>query len=1772
MSLFSGLTTKTDYELKRLIFKNQNSEIYLAFDQINARQVILKKSLAQTRSAPKTNPVAHEHDVLKNLNHSGIPKAYELASDGKSLALVKEFVEGQNLKERLFKKELSVSEVLKIAVQLTEILEYVHDQELIHRDINPENILITQMDSVKLIDFAIATSVGTGEGAAKIQGQMEGSLCYISPEQTGRTTFSLTRASDFYSFGIVLYEMLAGKPPFDSADPLEIIHFHLSRNPISLNAIVKNLPEGLHKIVTKLLQKDPADRYRTAQGLLADLKRVFHHFESSTPLVEFKAGREDNAGQYQKVSKLYGRDADISRLLQYYEELDQLKSILVLVSGYSGVGKSAIITHIKPLVVDDNGVFLSGKFDQFKKDIPYYAFIEAIQEFIKNLLSQPEEIITQWRKRILSVLGDNAALIVEVIPLLSKIIPATDTVIKLQPAEQESRFNKVLLDFVYVFASAENPLVLFLDDLQWADLSSLNLVKRILQAPRNKNVFILSAYRDNEVGKGHPLMITVGQIDETQKIKKLHLEPLDLETTCKITEGSLGMSVKNAEKLGAMVFGKTKGNPFFTHNFLKSLYDKKLVRTDQKGKWIWNAGDIDALGYTENVVDLMTEGLTDLPKPTQNLLKNAAVLGNTFYLKDLVSIVSATPNEVFKELLPAVREGYLTTATTNPNIPESASDDPALYHDVSASYESLVFSFGHDKIQQAAYGLIDEDENAFMHLKIARLLVENWSELQLQENVFELLNLYAQGLHLLEDKPEKLKIAGYCLAAGRKAKDSISYSLGVRVLDMGKNLLPKDSWSSHYGLTYNITIELGECEYLSDNPKKAESHFKNLLNRAKTRFEKLQVYYLHASLYLKIGNTSKSLQLGMDAMRLYNMRFPKKKSAIQFAAMRKVAKYLFLFSTKYRDTELILSRKDCTDEEIIALNRFLIDLSTSAYQQDKNLMMLVVLKIIEFHIKYGFTNSSAFGFAGFSVTALSALKLQKLGFKLWELTLRLNKKTSSALMRARLDYTVVCFYNPWRKPFAAGYDEILENIKSCVSIGDPIWTGYTVSLYFRIRIMAGENLADVLITSRDQWHLLSTGSVGFDFILGLHRLAVMLSDRPSDWEDLDKSSDTFERLRNEGNKTKLGFYNAAEIARYYFTGNFKKAISICTQYTENMLGDATQAWIAFFHAMSIAAVYGQMEERERRANLNVFKTHFRDFKRWAKGCPENFEPYLHLLSAEYLGMHQKWQDAFPCYERAIESAATSKIRYVEAIAKERVAASCQKMGYGQLRSHFIKETWAAYQRWGAMLKCRELEAHHPALLADKINDGVSKTSSGMAFSNTAALDLASLIKASQSIASQVKYKDLLKTLMHIIIENAGAEKGYFLLYKNEKLHLEAKALTGEKKVKLLNSLPLDVVDEIPKSFINYCWRTQETVILDDALADKQFGNDSYVKNQRVLSMMCLPISALGKVNGLLYLENTVLKGVFDSDRATLLQMLSGQIGISVENALLYENLEGKVLERTREIEKTLTELKATQSQLIQSEKMASLGELTAGIAHEIQNPLNFVNNFSEVNVELIDEMQEEIKKGDFEEAVAISEDIKSNQLKIQHHGERADSIVKGMLQHSRSSKGVKETTNINALCDEYLRLAYHGLRAKDKSFNATLETQFEENLPQIEVVPQDVGRVILNLITNAFHACADKKVKIPEGAVSAENYQPLVKVSTKDTGQDISIAISDNADGIPAEVKEKIFQPFFTTKPSGRGTGLGLSLSYDIVHAHGGKIDLETKIGSGTTFTIRLPK
>lgn len=1535
MEIEKGLEIPKGFHVHQRLFKNEKHEILKVTRDVDGQIMTLKITRPGVLDIMDLSKLSHEYNILKKLNHPGVLKVHTLLSSRKSVCLGQEYISGETLKSRIFRKPLSLTEFFDYSIQIADILIYIHEQGIIHKDLNTTNILITDEGKIKLIDFGISTNLNTEEQDNLSVELIEGTLVYISPEQTGRTSFAITNSSDLYSLGIIYYEMLTGKPPFDSADPLEVIHFHLTRTPLMLHKVMPSLPEGIAKVICELLQKNPDDRYQSAIGLKSDLVQLLELVDKGIDTSGFIPKQLDKAGRFKKTQRLYGRDKEISQLLSCFENISKQKSMLVLVSGYSGVGKSVVVRQLQHPVLENKGVYITGKFDQYKKNTPYSGFIEAFDDLIKTILADKQDKILQWKNKLLNVLGVNSSLVVEVIPSLELIIGPQSTAPKLQPAEQEFRFRMVLLDFIYSFAEPGHPLVLFLDDLQWADLPSLSLLERILTNPRQSEILIIGAYRDNEVTELHPLKLTVNQLSkEGIKLEYIHLQELDLITTTQIVADSFNMPFGQAEELGQHVYTKTKGNPFFINRFLQSIYDNEYIRPTESGKWIWDKSILQSLSYTDNVIDLMTKELLSLPDQTREVLKMGAVLGSTFNINILSLVIDKSHLETFELLSPALKAGYLIPADKHYRTLTLSQEGVDIFsNELDINYSS--FRFLHDRVQQAAYNLIKEADRHHVHLHIGRILIDNIPQAKVNDTIFDIVTHFTDSHYLVTEDTEKLRLIDLFIVAGIKAKESTSYDVAVNYLDKAKMLLPLSTWKTNYDQTFSVYSQLGECEYLNNNHVKAEQVFEEILKFAKTNLEKLKIYYIHSSLYMKIGDSSKAYLIGKKAMLLYNIRFPENQLEIKMQAGYEMAKYMVLFSTKYRNVEKLYNLKECDDPEIIAINKFLIDIATSAYQENQFLMIIVIFRIIRFYLKHGYTDGSYWGFAGFSTVTYSSLGLFNRGLSLWDLTLKLQQRTKSSLLTGKINYTVHAFYKHWERPLHEDLDLIIDNVKNCVSHGDPIFAGYSISLYLWKKSATGIPLEEFLKESKEYLDYLRQNNLGVGLLQSIIRIQSIRAlagntNSLGSLEDENFEEEKFlKNLIDIGNNTSIGFFYNAKLPLYYYFENYNEGLKWAEKgdlYQEYLLGHFNVTEWCFFQNLIISTTYNEMGRSNKKDKLKIFNKNLKWFKMWAKGSSFNYEQQLHILLAEQKMMEGRLGAAIRLYEKAIQQAATNGLLQYEAIANERAFLCLSRSGMKKQSEGYLREAWELYYRWNAFGKCQHMLDTYPSELKEVsriYGNSVQMVASDVTSrSTTESLDLNTLLKASQRLSSQLKLNDLLVNMMEIIIENAGAQRGVLVLERNGQLYLESEGKSGPGQSKVLPSIPLTDSEQLPLSVIQYSWRTHETLVLNNATKDNRFNKDPYILNQKLLSIVCLPLSNQGKYLGVLYLENNLIEGVFFEKRLQILNMLLGQIGISLENAILYENMEGKVKERTLELEHQKEEAERQRHEAYQQKILA----------------------------------------------------------------------------------------------------------------------------------------------------------------------------------------------------------------------------------------------------------
>ncbi len=800
------MLTLPGYTHRETLYDGEKTLVYRAIRASDSLSVIIKTFKGNFPTVEETFRFKQEYRILSDLSVAGVIKAYGIERYQNRFMLILEDVDGTSLKAYANLKPLRLSEFLTIAIQSASILGEIHQHNIIHKDIKPKNILICPNLEIKIIDFSISSRLSKENASLYSLGEIEGSLPYLSPEQTGRMNRAVDYRSDLYALGVTFYELLTGVLPFQSDDPLELIHAHIAKPPLPPHQICPEIPVVISNILLKLLAKNAEDRYQSAFGLKADLEVCQTQLNNSGTAREFILARHDTPGLLLIPQKLYGREAEVATLMQAFEHIavsePQLNVELVLVSGYSGIGKSSLVNEIHKPIVQRRGYFLTGKFDQFQRDIPYASLIQALRGLIQQLLAESDDHLAAWKTKLQEALGENGQVIVEVIPEVELIIGAQPVIPTLGSTEAQIRFNRVMSAFIGVFATASHPLVLFLDDLQWADLASLKFIRALMTDASSKYLLILGAYRDNEVSAAHPLMQMLEQLPQEAKIRNIVLSPLNLENVEQLVFETLGEV--DSTPLARLIYQKTDGNPFFVTQLLKSLAQANLIAFDfNTARWQWDLGQIETVGVTDNVVELMINKIQKLPTSTQTLLKLAACIGNRFDLETLAVISESSLLKTAESVWLAMEVGLILPLSQAYKIPLVVGEETAA---IALSNQAIRYRFLHDRVQQAAYTLIQSNERKATHLKIGRRIQQSQSLEQQTENIFELVNQLNLGIDLIVEQAEKNQLAKLNLIAGKKAKAAIAYEPAARYLNLGLELLSPDCWQNNY-----ITLDLYEA-------------------------------------------------------------------------------------------------------------------------------------------------------------------------------------------------------------------------------------------------------------------------------------------------------------------------------------------------------------------------------------------------------------------------------------------------------------------------------------------------------------------------------------------------------------------------------------------------------------------------------------------------------------------------------------------------------------------------------------------------------------------------------------------------------------------------------------------------------------------------------------------------------------------------------------------------------------------------------------------------
>ena len=1814
------------YQTTEQLYVGSRTQVYRAVRAADRQPVVIKLLKNEHPSFSELVQFRSQYTISKNLRFPGIIQSYSLEPYRNGYALVMEDFGGISLREYVKAKSdessalipeleaamhnptLPIRDFLEIALQLGDILQELCRQRVLHKDIKPANILINpNSKEVKLIDFSIASLLPKETQEIINPNVLEGTLAYLSPEQTGRMNRGIDYRSDFYSLGVTCYELLTGQLPFSSTDPMELVHCHISQQPPLLHSVNPQLPPILSEIVAKLMAKNAEDRYQSAFGLRHDLEVCLKQWQEQGKVAWFTLGQRDLSDRFVIPERLYGRAAEVSELLSAFNRVSEGTTELLLVAGFSGIGKTAVINEVHKPIVRQRGYFIKGKFDQFGRNIPFSAFVQALRDLMGQLLSESDAQLAGWKAQILGAVGENGQVMLEVIPELEQMIGKQPPVPQLSGSAAQNRFNLLFQKFMRVLATAEHPLVVFIDDLQWADAASLNLIKLLMSEAATGYLLLLGAYRDNEVFPAHPLMLTLAEIKRAQAmLNTITLRALSLADINQLVADTLSCTVELAHPLGELVEQKTQGNPFFTTQFLKALHDEQFITFDFNfGYWQCDMAQVRTLALTDDVVEFMALQLQKLPAKTQDVLKLAACIGAGFDLDTLAIVSQSAAETTAADLWKALQEGLVLP--TNDVYKFYQADAVKVNQNSKLRTQTCSYRFLHDRVQQAAYSLIPDDAKQVTHLQIGRLLQQATPISEREEKIFALVNHLNQGASLMVDEQEQQELVQLNLAAGQKARSATAYGAALDYFKLGMALLKDDCWQEQYELTLALYEGATNSAYLSTDFEQMEQLAAVVLNQAHSWFDRIDIYETKIQACMAQNQQLEALRLAREVLEKLGVSLPEQPTHADVE--QAIPHTQALLGGK--SLESLLELPEMTAPKPKAAMVILSRIIPAAYQAAPNLLLLVILTHIDLSLHYGNAPESANGYVLFGLIQIAVLGNIDAGCRFGQLGMNLSQRIYAPKLTARIIFGFNCLLRHWQEPAKNTLAGYLQAYAIGLEVGDIEHAALGLTYYALTAYHSGRELCSLQPELEAHCQIvqqLRQATSSYTQRIYCQVIANLLETTAEPDRLHGKHCDEEEMiplLLKTNDLLALYCIHFNKLILSYLFQRHEQALenaSIAEQYLGATAGLIHTPLFFFYDALVQLAVYPAASETEKTSILNRVTAHQEKLDKWAVHAPSNQAHRCELIAAERCRVLGQNAAASEYYDRAIALANEHEYLNEAAIATELAAKFYLEWGKERIAQEYLIEAYYSYARWEARAKVVDLETRYPDLLAPilrpsrsalSVNDTVftSETVTSTSSSNISdALDLAAILKASQTLSQEIEVGQLLSTLLQLVIKNAGADKCVLLL-QDDRLLVKGLVSVGAEPV-VLSGLPVEESQDIPHQLIYKVKNCLEPVVLLDATAQTEFVTDPYFRWQQPKSILCSPILHQGKLLGLVYLENKLTLGAFTNERVHLLNLLCAQAAISLENAQLYQRSQDyaqeleqslfKVQQKTEALEQALQELQQAQLQMIQSEKMSALGNLVAGVAHEINNPVGFIagnlqpardyikNTFGLLalyqqeypNPSAV--IQDEIEAIDLE---YVREDLPKLIHSMTLGVQRIREISTSLRTFSRADRDEKVPFNLHDGIDSTILLLKHRLKANSDHLGIAVVKAYG-NLPLVECFPGQLNQVFMNILANAIDA-------LEEGMKNKENSQfpPTIHIRTAlaDSNQ-VAIRISDNGRGMSENTRQRIFDHLFTTKAVGKGTGLGLAIAQQIVvEKHGGKIEVYSILGKGAEFVITLP-
>jgi predicted ATPase/signal transduction histidine kinase len=1815
------MNTADEFVVDEIIQETAGATVYRARRSADGGRLALKVLRAAPPSPRHLEQLRREYELRRSTDSPGAVRVHELTTWRGRHALVLEGF-GDTSLDRLVGAPMPLGRALRIALQVASALASIHARGIVHRDVKPANILVdTRSDTVKITDFGIASVMPSEPPAPRSPGLIQGSLAYMPPELTGRTNRAIDERADLYSLGIALYEMLTGRLPFQASDPIEWIHCHVARAPAMPTDA---LPKVLSDIVLKLLAKMPEDRYQSALGLKHDLERCLSELEAKGTIDPFPLAERDGAERFEIPQRLYGRDRELAALRGAFERVVTTGTPeLVLISGYSGIGKTSLAGELGRPIVRERGFYEAGKFDQHKRDIPYATIAQAFQDLMAEILAEADERIAVWRARLGGALGPNGRLVTELVPRVELILGKQPPVPELPPADAQYRFQTVFRQFIGVFAQKIHPLVLFLDDLQWADTASLALLQHVLAHPDTRHLLVVGAYRDNEVSPLHPLMSAVDHLRRSGvRICDIVLGPLSSEHIAEQIADAVHRSIEEVRSLSVLVHEKTLGNPFFVRQFLGELYrDRQIVFDSSARVFRWNVAKIAEKGYTDNIVDLMAEKIKRQSHETQEAMMLAACVGNTCDIPTLAVICGCSEDELEHSLLAALKEGLLLR--------------------LDGAYKFL-----HDRVQQAAYALIPDGDRASVHLRIGRLLqLAHASPEDTEAHVFDIVGHMNLGSRLITDTSEAARLADLNLAAGRRAKASTAYVSAATYFAAGMELLPGDCWATQYATTYALQRERADCAFLSGDFETAERLIDVLLRHAQGRGDLAEVHRIEIDISTTVGEYERAYLRARSCAHLFGIELPPHPTHEEVdRAVRNVWDDL---STRRIETIIKLPR--AVSPEMKAAMAALRAALAAAYFTDVNRRSLMTCHLVRLSLSHGNTDASPVAYAWFGVLLRRFLGLYQEGYRLGNAAYALTEEADLAGGRAVCWLVLAIMVNHWIEPYRDVLRLFRLALQAAIETGDLPVACYSSVQLVGYAFAAGDRLDDVADEAEKQLGFMRRAKYNdmHDIVVYMYRAVQSLRGTVPETSVLEARGPTDgpidALLSTSAPPITLFYLNLCAVQRGVTFGDYESAALAALSAKELVAAAEDQMQVTehcYYSALALSGHYPSVPPERQREYLAILKAYESELRAWAEVGPASKRSRHATVAAELARLTGAELTAMHLYERAIRWAREDGFVQCEAIAWELAARFHRECGLATSADAYLREACASYARWGADGKVQKLRRLHPHLAEER---PLAPTSTFAV--RPEQLDLLSVLKASQSISREIVLPELCETLMRIVLEQAGAQSGALLLARDGQLEVHAEAVVdaGQIRVLRLKGAPMSTVS-LPSSILQYVVRTHEPLILDDAATSARFSPDDYILQSRPRSLLCLPIIRQARVSGLLYLENNLTTGAFSVNKINVLEVLAAQVAISLDNATLYDDLR-----RSRsELEAVLDNMvdgvlvvdRSGRIVLTNRAAMKLLGLRSSGEEHgsfeEVARRVRFRSSGRGCN----DPERMPLSRALLGETLALAEGTLTRpgtERPLHLHVSAAPMRDEqgAVVSAVTVWRDVTEAVELDLLKDQFLRVAAHELKTPVTVIKGYAEallhvarelpehqrrmldalvrgsgridrivadllflSQIQLDRLDLALERVDLGELVNQVAVRMMKASPQHRVRI-EGSrpVTVEGDRQLLEQvlmhlidnamryspggSEIDVSLDVVqereliVSIRDHGVGIPREKQGRIFECFYRahtdTPYDFGGMGTGLYICRAIVRRHKGRTWFKSEEGRGSTFCFCLP-